>query len=86
MPLRKPLPAKPRHLIRRRRLLCRVFDLSKVKRNVLHHQILRANRGYFIFDHMLDLTFHGNEEEDAKVQYENRVIDTNTSMGMTLVG
>jgi hypothetical protein len=41
---------------------------------------------YFIFDHVLDLSFHSDEEEDAKVQDENGVIDTNTSVGMTLVG
>ena len=35
---------------------------------------------YFIFDHMLDLAFHGDEEEDAKVQDENWVINTNTSI------
>lgn len=41
------------------------------------------SRKYLVFDHMLDLSFHGDKEEDAKVQDENGVIDTNTLMRST---
>lgn len=31
---------------------------------------------YFIFDHMLNLSFHGNNKEDTEVQDKDRIIDT----------
>jgi hypothetical protein len=48
-------------------LFRRIFDFSKVEWNVLLKLDGRSNREYFIFYHMLDLSFHCDEEEDTEV-------------------
>jgi hypothetical protein len=40
-----------------------------------------AHRRYLILDHMLDLSFHRDDEKDTKVEDKNGIVDTDSVLG-----